>query len=323
MCPQASNLGQNLAVLRGHKGPVSLIAFHPHLPLALLSASADNSLRLWDASDSHFAPLVLRPGQQTERAGNPNPAAAAAPDRAAAGADQEGAGQAQAAGGPLEPSAMEAAAAAAAAGNAGRGLGAHVGAWEQVDSFAEVGVTGSVGLTRDGIARLCASLQLHALGRGGCLAHTGFGSQIRSSFWSEQTLVCPAMLQDAAAAMLCCAWSPCGTFFAAGNKDCNAYVWHWDVGGAASTPPSCQQQQPGQQVQPAAASAVAGAQQQRQQQQLLLSMDWPDPVPLSTLKGHSKGVWQVEFNNAGTLLASGSTDGSVRVSPCLCSVDFF
>lgn len=129
------------------------------------------------------------------------------------------------------------------------------------------------------------------------------------------------MLQDAAA-MLCCAWSPCSTFFAAGNKDCNVYMWRWDVGGAASTPPSCQQQQPAQQVQLAAAAASAAAGAQQQQQQLLHSTDWPNPVPLSTLKGHTKGVWQVEFNNAGTLLASGSTDGSVRVSSCVCSVDF-
>jgi hypothetical protein len=155
MCTQASNLGQNLAVLRGHEGPVSLITFHPFLPLALLSASADNSLRLWDASDSHFAPLVLRPGQQTERAGNPHPAAAAAAaDPAAAGADQEGAAAAG------EPSAMEAAAAAAAAGNAGRGLGAHAGTWEQVASFAEVGL---VILVNPAIAELICAVRRSCL----------------------------------------------------------------------------------------------------------------------------------------------------------------
>jgi WD40 repeat protein len=117
--------------------------------------------------------------------------------------------------------------------------------------------------------------------------------------------------------MLCCAWSPCGTFIAAGNKDCNAYMWHWDVG--ASTPHCHQQQPPHQQDPPAAAAAPGAAGAQQQQQLLLHSADWPNPVPLPTLAGHNKGVWQVEFNHAGTLLASGSTDGSVRVrTSCLC-----
>lgn len=72
---QDANLGQNLAVLRGHTKPVHSIAFHPDLPTALLSASADNTVRLWDASDQHVAHLVLRPGQHAVWESNLPPAA--------------------------------------------------------------------------------------------------------------------------------------------------------------------------------------------------------------------------------------------------------
>jgi hypothetical protein len=58
---QAENLGQNLAVLRGHTASITLIDFHPKLPSALLSASNDGTVRIWDARDQHFAPLLLLP----------------------------------------------------------------------------------------------------------------------------------------------------------------------------------------------------------------------------------------------------------------------
>lgn len=44
---QDSNLGQNLAVLRGHTAPINIISFHPKLPQALMSASNDGTVRLW------------------------------------------------------------------------------------------------------------------------------------------------------------------------------------------------------------------------------------------------------------------------------------
>lgn len=58
---QDENLGQNIAVLRGHTAPVTLIDFHPTVNSALISASTDGSVRLWDAKDQHFAPLMLLP----------------------------------------------------------------------------------------------------------------------------------------------------------------------------------------------------------------------------------------------------------------------
>eukprot|EP00879_Flechtneria_rotunda_P021180 GHRR01022312.1.p1 GENE.GHRR01022312.1~~GHRR01022312.1.p1 ORF type:complete len:402 (+),score=137.36 GHRR01022312.1:1604-2809(+) len=61
---QPETLGQTVAVLCGHTGPITLIAFHPKLPTALLSASADGTVRVWDAVDQHFAPLLLVPSEQ-------------------------------------------------------------------------------------------------------------------------------------------------------------------------------------------------------------------------------------------------------------------
>lgn len=120
----------------------------------------------------------------------------------------------------------------------------------------------------------------------------------------ELTRVCcrqpRASLQDvdSAAAMLGCAWSPCGTYIAAGSRDCNVHMWRWGISTQASQGPA--QQHPGS----AAGTASAG---------VLHAADWPQPEPLPVLRGHSKGVWQVEFNHTGSMLASGSMDGSARV----------
>lgn len=129
LCPvlQPHNLGQNLAVLRGHTAPITLIAFHPHLPTALLSASSDGSLRVWDASDQHFAPLVL------------DPTAAAGGD-AAAGAGAEA--------GPAGAIAGAEAATAAAAGSTAAG---HDGGTVQADPEAAGDALGGDG--REGAAR--------------------------------------------------------------------------------------------------------------------------------------------------------------------------
>lgn len=115
---------------------------------------------------------------------------------------------------------------------------------------------------------------------------------------------CCAGVQDAESpvAMLGCAWSPCGRYIAAGSRDCNIYMWHWDL--ASQTAQDADQQHTGSAAVGASAHAV------------LHAADWPQPVALPVLKGHSKGVWQVEFNHAGNMLASGSMDGSARVSTC-------
>jgi len=115
--------------------------------------------------------------------------------------------------------------------------------------------------------------------------------------------------------MLCCAWSRDGTYIVAGNADCNTYVWHWDVQTCRANQPQLIQQQqvfslPEQQQRRQAAgsgnapSAAA---------EVLHAADWPQPVALPTLSGHGKGVWQVEFSHAGTMLATGSMDSTVRV----------
>ncbi len=126
---QDSNLGQNLAVMRGHSGPINLIAFHPTLPLALLSASNDGTVRLWDASDPHFPPFLLTPaGVSIGRQ----------PSAGAAGGDngEEGVGV-------TSPTALAAAEAAGAAANAGRGTGSRVARVaanvREVLEFMEVG----------------------------------------------------------------------------------------------------------------------------------------------------------------------------------------
>jgi hypothetical protein len=123
-CVQNHNLGQNLAVLRGHTSPITRVSFHPRLPLALLSAAADNTVRLWDASDQHFAPMVLRPAQPAVR----QPA------------EREELG-------PLAASASAAAIAAAAAQamNAGA-YGMGIGQQDDIDSEVGLGSLGSLGL---------------------------------------------------------------------------------------------------------------------------------------------------------------------------------
>ena len=132
---QDSNLGQNLAVLRGHGGPINLIAFHPTLSLALLSASSDGTVRLWDASDPHFPPLVLR---------SAGAAAAAGPTGAEGG---PAGGRADEGPGLASPRAVAAAAAAGAAANAGRGTGARVAAGLQESSVVEVGSSATRSVT--------------------------------------------------------------------------------------------------------------------------------------------------------------------------------
>lgn len=127
-------------------------------------------------------------------------------------------------------------------------------------------------------------------------------------------------MQGEEASMICCAWSPCGAYIVAGNKDCNAYMWHWAVSTATK---SHQEQQEDTSAQGVPAAKAAQAMQHTAGQpvaagggQHLHVADWPLPMPLPHLQGHSQGVWQVEFSHAGTMLATGSTDGSVRVSNC-------
>jgi WD40 repeat protein len=103
---QPENLGQNIAVLRGHTASITLIDFHPKLPAALLSASNDGTVRLWDARDHHFAPLLLLPRDGF----------GAFSSISMAGSSGARRGGAAAGGGS-----REAAAAAAAAGTAGSG----------------------------------------------------------------------------------------------------------------------------------------------------------------------------------------------------------
>jgi WD40 repeat protein len=115
---------------------------------------------------------------------------------------------------------------------------------------------------------------------------------------------CCAGLQDAESpvAMLGCAWSPCGRYIAAGSRDCNTYMWYWDLTSQTAHDP-VQQNTGSANVAASVHAAVHAA-------------DWPQPAALPVLRGHSKGVWQVEFNHAGDMLASGSMDGSARVSTC-------
>lgn len=135
----------------------------------------------------------------------------------------------------------------------------------------------------------------HTVSRGnGCVHNWAQHTPLKMNAYSCNC--CAWLQEDSTSAMLGCAWSRCGTYIAAGSRDCNVYMWHW----AVSSPDG---QGPGQQH---AGSAAA-----------LHAADWPLPVPLPALRGHSKGVWQVEFNHAGNMLASGSMDGSARVGGLL------
>jgi WD40 repeat protein len=55
-------LGFPVAVLAGHQGIVAYLDFSPLVPEALLSASFDGSVRLWNARDAETPAVVLRPG---------------------------------------------------------------------------------------------------------------------------------------------------------------------------------------------------------------------------------------------------------------------
>jgi WD40 repeat protein len=102
-------------------------------------------------------------------------------------------------------------------------------------------------------------------------------------------------------------------------------MWQWTLD------PQQQQQQPAssvtkQQQQQQQAGCLSSPAQQLQQQgcgfcaglELLHATDWPQPVQVATLTGHTMGVWQVEFSHAGDMLATSSLDGgTVMVSAVL------
>lgn len=110
--------------------------------------------------------------------------------------------------------------------------------------------------------------------------------------------------------MFCCGWSPDGRYLVGGNTDGNVYMWRWDLGSNGHDQAMLQQQQdktqPGQQPQDLHSTAAPAAEAPH-------AADWTQPVALPVLAGHSKSVWQVEFNHAGGMLATASMDGTVQV----------
>lgn len=130
---EAETLGHPVAVLMGSSRMVNYLDWHPILPNALASVSADGSCRIWDTTTG-ADPIVLRPRDE-----------------------------------PPQHSPTPSTSTATAALQAGR-----------------------------------------------TAAHAATGTEV------------PAPEADSFA-LLCCAWSRCGTFLAAGGYHCAAFMWMWPV----------------------------------------------------------------------------------------------
>ena len=53
-------MGHPVSVLVGHQAPVTYVDFNKAIPNALLSSSFDGTCRIWDATNSAWAPKVMK-----------------------------------------------------------------------------------------------------------------------------------------------------------------------------------------------------------------------------------------------------------------------
>jgi WD40 repeat protein len=111
--------------------------------------------------------------------------------------------------------------------------------------------------------------------------------------------------------LLVCGFSPDGSHIVAGSNDCHIYAWFWDIASAADKGKAAAKQGFYNVVSeedaarnlapPAAVDLEAG--------------DWPEPQETCRLGGHVNDVLLLQFSHDGHSIATGSKDGTMRVSP--------
>ena len=117
--------------------------------------------------------------------------------------------------------------------------------------------------------------------------------------------------------LLVCGFSPDGSHIVAGSNDCHLYAWHWDIAAAADKGKGAAKQgfynvvseeDAARNMAPAAAADLE-------------AVDWPEPQETCRLGGHVNDVLLLQFSHDGQSIATGSKDGTMRVSAgCLPSI---
>lgn len=111
-------------------------------------------------------------------------------------------------------------------------------------------------------------------------------------------------------ALLVCGFSPDGSHIVAGSNDCHIYAWFWDIASAADKGKAAAKQgfynvmseeDAVRNLSPAAAVDLEAG-------------DWPEPQETCRLGGHVNDVLLLQFSHDGHSIATGSKDGTMRVS---------
>lgn len=111
--------------------------------------------------------------------------------------------------------------------------------------------------------------------------------------------------------LLVCGFSPDGSHIVAGSNDCHIYAWFWDIASAADKGKAAAKQgfynvvseeDAARNLAPAAAVDLEAD-------------DWPEPQETCRLGGHVNDVLLLQFSHDGHSFATGSKDGTMRVSP--------
>ena len=111
--------------------------------------------------------------------------------------------------------------------------------------------------------------------------------------------------------LLVCGFSPDGSHIVAGSNDCHIYAWFWDIASAADKGKAAAKQgfynvvseeDAARNLAPAAAVDLEAG-------------DWPEPQETCRLGGHVNDVLLLQFSHDGHSIATGSKDGTMRVSP--------
>jgi WD40 repeat protein len=110
--------------------------------------------------------------------------------------------------------------------------------------------------------------------------------------------------------LLVCGFSPDGSHIVAGSNDCHIYAWFWDIASAADKGKAAAKQgfynvvseeDAARNLAPAAAVDLEAG-------------DWPEPQETCRLGGHVNDVLLLQFSHDGHSIATGSKDGTMRVS---------
>ena len=102
--------------------------------------------------------------------------------------------------------------------------------------------------------------------------------------------------------LLVCSFSPDGSYIVAGASSNSCYIWSWEALASRSSPPASSR---GCEIAPDPPPPITSETLRKQDA----------PVFLHRATGHTREVILLQFSNAGDAFATGSKDGTLRVSP--------